>query len=55
MEHGVNDDIHVIILFDVVQSDESRQIWVLDEIIRCLEWYSVGRELVHVCFRKPWG
>jgi hypothetical protein len=29
----MDDDVHVIILFDVVEADESGKVWVLGEII----------------------
>ena len=51
----MNDDVHVIILFDVVEANESREIWILGEIIRRLEWHRLGGKLVHVCLCKLWG
>jgi hypothetical protein len=55
VKQGVNDDIHVIILFDVVEADESGEIRILGEIIRGLEWHRLGGKLVHVCLRELWG
>ena len=38
----MNDNIHVIILFDVVETDESRDIRILGEVIRGLERHRLG-------------
>ena len=51
----MNDDVHVIVLFDVVETDEPRDIRILGEIIRGLERHRLGRQVVHVCFGELWG
>jgi len=55
VEQSVNDDIHVVVLFDVVETDEPRKIRILGEIIRGLEWHGLGGELIHVWLRELRG
>ena len=51
----MNDDVHVIILFDVVEANEPREIRILGEIVRGFKWGNLGGKLVHVCFGERRG
>jgi hypothetical protein len=55
MKKCMNDDIHVIILFDVVEANESGEVRILDEIIRRLEGHRLGGKLFHVSLCELWG
>lgn len=51
----MNDDIHVIVLFDVVEADEPGEIRILGEIVRRLEWHRLGGKLIHVWLQELRG